>query len=415
MNASTKTEDLIFGILRNEKVKVGESMKVQIKKKAGNRIKKGYPLIQKEDLAQNCGETTEWIELVDQQGNFLAKGYLGKQNKGIGWVLSRKNEPFDQSFFERKFLESKEKRASFLLDEQTNAFRLFNGEGDGIGGLIIDYYDRFAVFSWYNETLYTYRQSIVAAFQQVYPEIQGAYEKIRFENNELPESSFIFGKEAPEPLVIKENGVRYATYLNEGLMTGIFLDQKEVRGALIDGLALGKTVLNMFSYTGAFSVAAAMGGALETTSVDLAKRSLKKTQEQFEVNGLDVAAQKIIVMDVFEYFKYAKRKKMTYDLIVLDPPSFARNKKKVFRVAKNYGELVKDSLDILTNNGQLIASTNAANVSTEQFREMIEEEFISANVKFEQIGHYHLPQDFQTIDAFPEGDYLKVFIYQIRK
>lgn len=415
MNASTKTEDLIFGILRNEKVKVGESMKVQIKKKAGNRIKKGYPLIQKEDLAQNCGEITEWIELVDQQGNFLAKGYLGKQNKGIGWVLSRKNEPFDQSFFERKFLESKEKRASFLLDEQTNAFRLFNGEGDGIGGLIIDYYDRFAVFSWYNETLYTYRQSIVAAFQQMYPEIEGAYEKIRFENNELPESSFIFGKEAPEPLVIKENGVRYATYLNEGLMTGIFLDQKEVRGTLIDGLALGKTVLNMFSYTGAFSVAAAMGGALETTSVDLAKRSLKKTQEQFEVNGLDVAAQKIIVMDVFEYFKYAKRKKMTYDLIVLDPPSFARNKKKVFRVAKNYGELVKDSLDILTNNGQLIASTNAANVSTEQFREMIEEEFISANVKFEQIGHYHLPQDFQTIDAFPEGDYLKVFIYQIRK
>lgn len=415
MNASTKTEDLIFGILRNEKVKVGESMKVQIKKKAGNRIKKGYPLIQKEDLAQNCGETTEWIELVDQQRNFLAKGYLGKQNKGIGWVLSRKNEPFDQSFFERKFLESKEKRASFLSDEQTNAFRLFNGEGDGIGGLIIDYYDRFAVFSWYNETLYTYRQSIVVAFQQVYPEIQGAYEKIRFENNELPESSFIFGKKAPEPLVIKENGVRYATYLNEGLMTGIFLDQKEVRGTLIDGLALGKTVLNMFSYTGAFSVAAAMGGALETTSVDLAKRSLKKTQEQFEVNGLDVAAQKIIVMDVFEYFKYAKRKKMTYDLIVLDPPSFARNKKKVFRVAKNYGELVKDSLDILTNNGQLIASTNAANVSTEQFREMIEAEFISANVKFEQIGHYHLPQDFQTIEAFPEGDYLKVFIYQIRK
>ena len=294
-------------------------------------------------------------------------------------------------------------------------FVCLTGEGDGIGGLIIDYYDRFAVFSWYNETLYTYRQSIVVAFQQVYPEIQGAYEKIRFENNELPESSFIFGKEASEPLVIKENGVRYATYLNEGLMTGIFLDQKEVRGALIDGLALGKTVLNMFSYTGAFSVAAAMGGALETTSVDLAKRSLKKTQEQFEVNGLDVAAQKIIVMDVFEYFKYAKRKKMTYDLIVLDPPSFARNKKKVFRAAKNYGELVKDSLDILTNKGQLIASTNAANVSTEQFREMIEAEFISANVKFEQIGHYHLPQDFQTIDAFPEGDYLKVFIYQIRK
>jgi len=171
----------------------------------------------------------------------------------------------------------------------------------------------------------------------------------------------------------------------------------------------------MFSYTGAFSVAAAMGGALETTSVDLAKRSLKKTQEQFEINGLDLQTQKIIVMDVFAYFKYAKRKQLTYDLIVLDPPRFARNKKKVFRVAKDYGELVKDSLAILSDEGTLIASTNAANVSTDQFKKMIENELMLANVEYEEVTRFRLPQDFQTIEAFPEGDYLKVFIYQIRK
>ncbi len=415
MNASTKTACLIFGILINDKGKVGESMKVQIKKKAGNRIKNGYPLIQKEDLVQSYNETTQWIELVDQQDNFLAKGYLGKQNKGIGWVLSQQNETFDQAFFEKKFSEAKAKRQAFFIDEQTTAFRLFNGEGDGIGGLIIDYYEHYAVFSWYNETLYTYRHLLFSAFQQVYPEIKGAYEKIRFETNEFPESQYVYGETAPEPLIIKENGVSYATYLNEGLMTGIFLDQKEVRGALIDGLGLGKSVLNMFSYTGAFSVAAAMGGALETTSVDLAKRSLKKTQEQFEINGLDLQIQKIIVMDVFAYFKYAKRKQLTYDLIVLDPPSFARNKKKVFRVAKDYGELVKDSLAILSDEGTLIASTNAANVSTDQFKKMIENELMLANVEYEEITRFRLPQDFQTIEAFPEGDYLKVFIYQIRK
>ncbi|PXY56867.1 RlmI/RlmK family 23S rRNA methyltransferase, partial [Enterococcus faecium] len=230
----------------------------------------------------------------------------------------------------------------------------------------------------------------------------------------LPESQFIYGKEAPEPLIVKENGVKFAVYLNEGLMTGIFLDQKEVRGSLAEGFASGKTVLNMFSYTGAFSVAAAMGGAIETTSVDLAKRSLKKTQEQFEVNGLDVDQQKIIVMDVFEYFKYAKRKQFLYDMIVLDPPSFARNKKKVFRVAKDYGELVKDSLDILAEDGILIASTNAANVSIEQFQTMIEEEFHAKNVSFEQLALYRLPKDFQTTDTFLEGNYLKVFVYQIK-
>ena len=100
----------------------------------------------------------------------------------------------------------------------------------------------------------------------------------------------------------------YATYMNEGLMTGIFLDQKEVRGTLASGLVAGKTLLNMFSYTGAFSVAAAFGGASQTTSVDLAKRSLDKTREQFTMNGIDPESQRIYVMDVFSYFNYAKKK-----------------------------------------------------------------------------------------------------------
>ncbi|MGM0317440.1 MULTISPECIES: class I SAM-dependent rRNA methyltransferase [unclassified Enterococcus] len=389
-------------------------MKLTIKKRAVKKFLKGYPLIQEEDLVQ-MKKTTEWVELIDQQGKFLGKGYLGKQNKGIGWVLSQKDEPFDQSFFELKFLTAKEKRTSYFNDEQTTAFRLFNGEGDRIGGLIIDYYDSFAVFSWYNETLYLAREVLLKAFQAAYPEIVGIYEKIRFETTRLPESQHVTGEEAKEPLLVQENGVTYATYLNEGLMTGIFLDQKEVRGALIDGLALGKSVLNMFSYTGAFSVAAAMGGATETTSVDLAKRSLKKTREQFEVNGLTPDAHKIIVMDVFEYFKYAQRKGFSYDVIVLDPPSFARNKKKVFRVAKNYGELVKDSLSILADEGILIASTNAANVSIDQFQAMIEDELISAEYEYQISGVYRLPDDFQTIDSFPEGNYLKVFVYEIKK
>lgn len=126
-------------------------------------------------------------------------------------------------------------------------------------------------------------------------------------------------------------------------------------------------------------------------------------------------AHKIIVMDVFEYFKYAQRKGFSYDVIVLDPPSFARNKKKVFRVAKNYGELVKDSLSILADEGILIASTNAANVSIDQFQAMIEDELISAEYEYQISGVYRLPDDFQTIDSFPEGNYLKVFVYEIKK
>ena len=198
-------------------------------------------------------------------------------------------------------------------------------------------------------------------------------------------------------------------------MTGIFLDQKEVRGRLVEGIAAGKSVLNMFSYTGAFSVASAMGGSGITTSVDLAKRSLPKTKEQFEVNHLDSEAQKIVVMDVFDYFKYALRKQFNYDVIILDPPSFARNKKKVFSVAKNYGELVKDSVAILKDQGLLIASTNAANITIEKYKKMITQALDETKVSYVFKETYQLPSDFKWNKTFEEGNYLKVFFIEITK
>ncbi|EGO2580262.1 class I SAM-dependent rRNA methyltransferase [Enterococcus faecalis] len=390
-------------------------MKLQVTKKAEHKFKKGYPLIQKEDLQQVPAPLpTDWLTLIDSKGQCLAEGYLGEQNKGIGWLLSW-HGPINQSFFQQLFEISREKRTSFKKDSLTTAYRLFNGEGDGIGGLIIDRYADYAVFSWYNETLYQKKAELLTAFRTVYPDIIGAYEKIRFSTKNLPESQFLYGEQAPEPLLVTENGVQFATYLNEGLMTGIFLDQKEVRGRLVDGFAVGKTVLNMFSYTGAFSVAAAMGGAVATTSVDLAKRSLPKTTEQFEVNHLNLAAQKIIVMDVFDYFKYASRKGLSYDMIILDPPSFARNKKKVFSVAKNYGELVKDSIDILTDKGTLIASTNAANLSLAKYQKMVITALQEKNVRYKITDTYQLPADFQVNPNFPEGNYLKVLFIEIEK
>ena len=390
-------------------------MKLQVTKKAEHKFKKGYPLIQKEDLQQVPAQLpTDWLTLIDSKGQRLAEGYLGEQNKGIGWLLSW-HGPINQSFFQQLFEISREKRMSFEKDSLTTAYRLFNGEGDGIGGVIIDRYADYAVFSWYNETLYQKKAELLTAFRTVYPDIIGAYEKIRFSTKDLPESQFLYGEQAPEPLLVTENGVQFATYLNEGLMTGIFLDQKEVRGRLVDGFAVGKTVLNMFSYTGAFSVAAAMGGAVATTSVDLAKRSLPKTTEQFEVNHLNLAAQKIIVMDVFDYFKYASRKGLSYDMIILDPPSFARNKKKVFSVAKNYGELVKDSIDILTDKGTLIASTNAANLSLAKYQKMVITALQEKNVRYKITDTYQLPADFQVNPNFPEGDYLKVLFIEIEK
>lgn len=387
-------------------------MKVTVKKQAAKKIKKGYPLIQTEDLKKSV-TSNHWVTFVDETDQFLARGYLGKQNKGIGWVLTANDEPIDEAFFQKQFRTAKEKRRVYYQEEQTTAFRIVNGPGDHLGGLTIDLYENFAVFSWYNETLFGKKAEIIAAFQKNFPEVVGAYEKYRFGTGEV--SNQLYGKKAPEPLLIKENNVSYAVYLDEGLMTGIFLDQKEVRGKLTQGLATGKKVLNMFSYTGAFSVAAAMGGATETTSVDLAKRSRLKTEEQFSINGLSSDQQKIYVMDTFAYFNYAKKKNLTFDLVILDPPSFARNKKKVFSVAKDYGSLIENSVDILSEKGMILASTNAENLSVTKFRQTIETSLINKGVSFECVQSFRLPSDYTVSKAYPEGNYLKVFLYQIEK
>lgn len=388
-------------------------MVIKVKKSAEKKFRRGYPLLHAEDLPE-LPETREWVEFCDHKGAYLATGYLGSQNKGVGWLVSWSKEAIDEDFFVARFQLAKARRESYYHDVTTTAFRIFNGEGDGLGGVTVDLYGEYALFSWYNETLYSHRAVLLAAFVKVYPEVLGIYEKVRFPASDLPESQHVQGKEAPEPLLIKENGINYAVYLNEGLMTGIFLDQKEVRGRLATGLAQGKRVLNMFSYTGAFSVAAAMGGAVETTSVDLAKRSLAKTREQFEVNGIDPDSQKVHVMDVFSYFAYAKKKELLFDLIVLDPPSFARNKKQVFSVHKNYGELIKDSLPILAPGGIIVASTNAANLSRERFVKSIEDAFKEEGAEFALLEEYHLPADFGLTSGFPEGDYLKVYFYQVK-
>ncbi|MDT2673347.1 class I SAM-dependent rRNA methyltransferase [Enterococcus dongliensis] len=390
------------------------SVKIELTNYGVKRIRQGNPLIQEEDLKQTIKQIPlEWVEFVDNKQKYLATGYLGKQNKGFGWVVDQTQRSIDQMFFKQLFQQAIQKRQAFFSDETTTAFRLFNGEGDGFGGMTVDYYADYLVISWYNQTIYHFKKMIVASLLEVFPKAKGVVEKIRFKS-ESKESQWLVGEKPQEPLIIKENGVSYAVYLDEGYMTGIFLDQKDVRRRLTEGLAAGKKVLNMFSYTGAFSVAAAYGGALETTSVDLAQRSLAKTQEQFEVNALPLAQQKIIVMDTFEYFRYARRKKLNYDLIILDPPSFARNKKKTFSVAKDYGRLIEESVEILAEEGMIIASTNAANLSIKKFRHAIEGALQDKQVTYQLVESYRLPADFPASD-FEESNYLKVLFYRIKK
>lgn len=394
-----------------------EEITVQVNDKAKAEFQRGYPLIAKEALVSPEVLQTEGmiVNLTDLQNKFLAKGYYGKQNKGYGWVLTRNtDEAINQGFIERTLAAAIAERKGFYDNPDTTAFRVFNGEGDGFGGLSIDYYNGYYLVSWYSEGVYSFKDEVIAALQNV-ADCKGIYQKKRFDTKGqyIEEDDFVAGERGEFPLIVKENGINFAVYLNDGAMTGIFLDQRDVRNAIKERYALGKTVLNTFSYTGAFSVAAALGGAMKTTSVDLAKRSNSKTIEQFSVNGIDYESQDILVMDVFNYFKYAKRKELKFDLVVLDPPSFARSKKYTFSTSKDYTNLMREAIAITEEDGIIVASTNSASFGMKKFKGFIEKAFTEERKKYKIVEEFTLPQDFRVRKEFKEGDYLKVLFVQL--
>lgn len=393
-----------------------KTIEVQLNAKAVTEIKKGYPLILKDGVLnpQVFEQEGSIIKLVDRNWQFVAKGYYGIQNKGIGWVLTRKaDEEIDFDFFKSKIVTALNRRDTLFNDPSTTAFRVFNGEGDGIGGLTIDYYDGYYMVSWYSEGIYSLKHHIYNVLEKLV-DYKAIYEKKRFDTNGqyMEQDDFVRGEPGDFPIIVKENGMNFAVDLNDGAMTGIFLDQRDVREAILNEYAEGRTVLNTFSYTGAFSVAAALGGAEKTVSVDLASRSESKTIEQFSVNGLDYEQHEIRVMDVFDYFRYAKRHELKFGLVVLDPPSFARSKKYTFSTARNYPELVKDAIAVTEKNGIIVASTNNASFGMKKFKTFIDKAFKESNTKYKVLEESSLPRDFRTNRDFPEFNYLKVVILQ---
>ncbi|WP_047979581.1 class I SAM-dependent rRNA methyltransferase [Ornithinibacillus contaminans] len=390
-----------------------KDIKLKVDAKFVNKYRGGFPLIFSDAISnlKDLKEEGSVVKLVDEKNAFIAKGYYGKQNKGYGWILSKnEQETFDKKFFKNKITAALSRRANLFADEETTAFRVFNGEGDGVGGITIDYFEGFYLINWYSLGIYHYREAIIEALKESV-DFRGIYQKKRFDAKGqymMEDDDFVAGERGEFPLIVKENGVKFAVYLNEGAMVGVFLDQREVRKTIRDKYAKGKTVLNTFSYTGAFSVFAALGGATKTTSVDLANRSKPKTIEQFSLNGIDYDAQDIIVEDVFHYFKYAGRKNLKFDLVVLDPPSFARSKKVVFSADKDYTKLLKEAIAITEDDGVIVASTNSSSFGMSKFKGFIQKAFEDSGHNYTIVEQFSLPEDFRTVKEYPQGNYLKV-------
>lgn len=259
----------------------------------------------------------------------------------------------------------------------TTAFRLVHGEADGIPGAAVDVYGRFLVLHAYDLTEGQERELVQALRDLSYA---GLYLKrhprqknqvVTARDTALAPSAPLWGEAAPEPLVVHEHGVPYGVNLGDGFRTGIFLDQRDNR-ARIAGMARDKRVLNLFAYTGAFSVAALHGGASHARCVDVSAASLRRADENVARIGASDRYRAWNADAFFALERLAKGRDL-FDIVIVDPPSYATTAKRRFRVTRDYPDLVARAVAVLRGRGQLLACTNHHRVSQAQLRACVRE------------------------------------------
>lgn len=360
----------------------------------------GTPLLTRDSLAQmlpNALSEGMLLDLIDRKGKYVGTAYYGIQNKGIGWVLSdNPNRAIDRAFFESKLSNAFQKRVSFLRDSRTNCFRVFNGEGDGIGGLTIDYYDAHFLVSYYSQGIYHFRDKITQAIRKI-AEYTSIVEKKRFGENQ---DGVVVAGQCSKPFFCHENKIPVLVDLIHGGMTGIFLDQRDVRHFIRTELGKKKRMLNLFSYSALFSLFAIKGGVSYTCSVDLAPRSHELAEANYLKNGISTEQHRLVCEDVFDFLKQTKE---TFDLVVVDPPSFSTSAGKAFSTSSHYGELIDLVKQVSTQDATILLSTNNASISREKFRAIAEE-------RLKVLKEFGLPADFRTHRNMPESNYLKVLV-----
>lgn len=286
-------------------------------------------------------------------------------------------------------------RRANLLTPQTNAARLIDGAGDGLPGLILETF----AGHWLVST--TTSQLAPQVREWLRDQEVSCYWK-RLDQHQKESPTHLSGPEISEPFLMLENGVASEISFQSGYSQGIFLDQRDNRAEVRKLMAPGMKLLNTFSYTGAFSVAAAMAGA-ETTTLDLSQPYLDWAKRNFTHNSLDPGAHHFCKGDTFHWLRRFSKQGRTFDGIVLDPPTFSRDEKgKVFRVEENFGELAALAADILAPDGWLLCSTNCRNLGLNDFQKQLR----SAIRRPMSARHSDMPSDF-TDDPYLKSVWLK--------
>ncbi|MBO5188629.1 MAG: class I SAM-dependent rRNA methyltransferase [Alistipes sp.] len=355
------------------------------------------------------------VEVYTRNGDFIAQGHYQIGSIAVR-VLSFEQEPIDQAWWNRRIAIAHDVRNTLGLTEcsTTTCYRLIHGEGDSLPGLVVDIYGTTAVVQCHSVGMYHARMAIAEAIRTCYGErITAIYDKssqtLPFKANLGAVDGYLWGSSHQPSQVVLENGLQFAVNWEEGQKTGFFLDQRENR-ELVKRYSKGRTVLNTFCYTGGFSVYAAEGGAVEVCSVDSSERAVHLAAENMRLNFGDRIPHTEVAADAVEYLRDIGSR---YDLIILDPPAFAKHHKVLGNAMQGYKRLNARALSQIKPGGILFTFSCSQAVSKELFRTTVFSAAAIAGRKVRILHQLTQPADHPINIYHPEGEYLKGLVLYV--
>lgn len=354
------------------------------------------------------------VDVVNADGTFLAKGHVQIGSIAVRVLTFRADEAIDGAFWRHRLAVAYDVRRSIGLAGRpdTNSFRLVHGEGDGLPGLVIDIYDRTAVVQAHSVGMHVNRMDIADALADV---LRGVIDNIYYKSeatlpykaNLQSEDGYLLG--GPTDDVAMENGLRFHVDWLGGQKTGFFVDQRENR-ALLERYAAGRRVLNMFCYTGGFSFYAMRGGAELVHSVDSSARAIDITRSNVELNFPGDTRHEAFVEDAFRFLDQMGDR---YDLIVLDPPAFAKHRDALHNALQGYRKLNAKAFQKIRPGGILFTFSCSQAVNKDQFRTAVFTAAAQSGRNVRILHQLHQPADHPVSIYHPEGEYLKGLVLYV--
>ena len=391
---------------------------VKVKQKAERMIRKEHPWIFDESITKLSqeGQAGDLAIIYDQKKNkFLAIGLYDPHSPiRIKVLQSKKPATINEQWFEEKITVAKSKRAS-LLQTDTNSYRLIYGENDGLPSLVADVYDKVLVLKLYSAIWLPYLEILLPLLQTssnvetIVLRLSRQLQQL-LDPDDYSDGQLLVGNLPEEEIIFREHGLQFSANVIHGHKTGYFLDHRHNRKR-VGELATNKTVLDVFAYAGGFSVHALAGGAQFVSSLDISGPALEMAKKNVALNQLDDSKHKIIKGDAFKVMEEMVREKVKFDLVIVDPPSFAKKDSEKITALQKYRRLTRLAVQICNPQGIILMASCSSRVTAEDFFSLNREEMSKSRKNYIELeSHLH---DVDHPIGFPEGAYLKAIYFQI--